>query len=153
MKELDKSTDKHVCSFLFSGDKPVKVPKIAFFVTRKYIFGPVNQDTTIEFDKVILNTGNAFSELTSHFICNVNGTYLFNIHILSQNNTDAFVMVMLNDQPQISLHGDHRSGFGVASNTVIFHLVEGDHVWLRLKKDSGISNDSSTFSGYLIYDD
>ena len=62
-------------------------------------------------------------------------------------------MVMLNEQPQIPIHGDHRSGHGVASNTVIFHLEEGDHVWLRLKKDSAISSDSSTFSGYLIYDD
>lgn len=113
----------------------------------------MNQDTSIPFDKTILNSGNAFSELTSHFICNVNGTYLFNIHILSQENRNAFVMVMLNDMPQISLHGDHRSGHGVASNTAIFQLKEGDHVWLLLLKDSAISSDSSTFSGYLIYDD
>ena len=138
---------------LFVGDKPTRTPKIAFFVTRKSVFGPVAQDTSIPFDKVFLNTGNAFDEMTSHFVCNVNGTYLFNIHILSVEGQNGFVMLMLNNMPQLSLHADKRSGIGVASNSAIFHLKEGDHVWLELEKDSAISNDSSTFSGYLIYDD
>lgn len=136
-----------------TGERCISTPKVSFFVTRTSKFGPVQQDTTIEFDKVFINHGEAFSPLTSHFICNINGTYMFNVHILSQENRDAFVMIMHNEQPQVPLHGDHRSGYGVASNTAIFQLIEGDHVWLRLKKDSAISNDSSTFSGYLIYAD
>ncbi|XP_060599670.1 complement C1q tumor necrosis factor-related protein 7-like [Ruditapes philippinarum] len=135
------------------GEKCVPSPRIAFFVTRKSKFGPVHQDTTIEFDKVFLNHGEAFDELTSHFVCKINGTYLFNAHVLSQDETDAFVMIMLNDEPRVPMHGDHRSGYGVASNTIILHLTTGDHVWLRLKEGSAISNDSSTFSGYLLYAD
>lgn len=100
---------------------------------------------------MFLNQGNSFDEHSSQFVCKVNGTYIFNAHILSQENQNAFVMIMLNEQPRIPMHGDHRSGFGVASNTAIFQLVQGDKVYLRLKKDSAISNDSSTFSGYLIY--
>jgi len=78
---------------------------------------------------------------------------MFNAHILSQEEKDAFVMIMLNEQPRIPLHADHRAGYGVASNTAMFHLTVGDKVYLRLKKDSAISNDSSTFSGYLLYAD
>ena len=138
---------------IFPGDKCVPTPKIAFFVTRTSRFGPVQQDTNIEFDKVFLNQGQSFDEHASQFVCKINGTYVFNAHMLGQENQNAFVMIMLNEQPRIPLHGDKRSGFGVASNTVIFQLVEGDKVYLRLKKDSAISNDSSTFSGYLIYVD
>ncbi|WAQ96636.1 C1QT6-like protein [Mya arenaria] len=133
------------------GEKCVPTPRIAFFVTRTSRFGPVQQDTNIEFDKVFLNEGNSFDEHSSQFVCTVNGTYLFNAHVLSQEDKDAFVTIMLNEQPRIPMHGDHRSGFGVASNTAMFHLTVGDKVYLRLKKDSAISNDSSTFSGYLIH--
>lgn len=136
-----------------SGEKCVQTPKVAFFVTRTSRFGPVQQDTNIEFNKVFLNQGNSFDEHSSQFVCKINGTYIFNAHILSQENQNAFIMIMLNEQPRIPMHGDHRSGFGVASNTAIFQLVQGDKVYLRLKKDSAISNDSSTFSGYLIYAD
>ncbi|XP_052262527.1 complement C1q tumor necrosis factor-related protein 7-like [Dreissena polymorpha] len=135
------------------GEKCVPSPKIAFFVTRTSRFGPVQQDTNIEFDKIFLNEGQAFDSHSSQFVCKVNGTYLFHAHILSQEDKDAFVTIMLNEQPRIPMHGDHRSGFGVASNMAIFKLEAGDKVYLRLKKDSAISNDSSTFSGYLIHSD
>ncbi|KAL3876166.1 hypothetical protein ACJMK2_034038 [Sinanodonta woodiana] len=135
------------------GDMPTLPPHIAFSVSRKSWLGPVLQDTTIEFDKVFLNIGNSFNEYSSHFECKVNGSYVFTAHLLSQENQDAFVMFMLNAEPQVPLHGDKRAGYGSASNTIYLRLKEVDHVWLRLKKDSALLSDYITFSGHLLFSD
>jgi hypothetical protein len=59
---------------------------------------------------------------------------------------------MVNGHHKVPIHGDHRSGFGTGSNTIILSLVEEDHVWIQLVKNSSLLNDFSTFSGYLIFE-
>ena len=127
--------------------------RVAFSVVRSMKLGPVLQDTPITFDKVVTNVGQGFDEYSSHFVCRVNGTYLFMTHILGQNNKDVYAWIMLNSKHKVPLHGDGRAGYGTGSQSIILNLQYDDHVWLQLSKDSALLNDYSTFSGYLLFED
>ena len=127
--------------------------KVAFSVARSQRLGPVLQDTPVSFDVVFTNLNEAFDSYSSHFICKVNGTYVFMTHILGQNNKDVYAWIMLNDKHKVPLHGDGRAGYGTGSQTIILRLKAEDHVWIQLSKDSGLLNDYTTFSGYLLYED
>ena len=88
----------------------------------------------------------------SHFISPQNGTYVFMAHILGQNKQERRGMDHAhNSKHKVPLHGDGRAGHGTGSQTIILNLVTNDHVWLQLSKDSGLVNDYSTFSGYLLF--
>ena len=126
---------------------------MAFSVVRSVKLGPVMQDTPVIFDRVVTNIGEGFDEYSSHFVCRVNGTYVFMTHILGQNNKDVYAWVMLNNKHKVPLHGDGRAGYGTGSQSIILHLKYDDHVWLQLSKDSGLLNDYSTFSGFLLFED
>lgn len=130
--------------------KPTR--RIAFSASRTTKLGRVMQDTIVTFNNVFVNIGESFDTYTSHFVCQVNGTYLFTAHIMGQNKIDAFAWVMVNNQHQLPLHGDGRAGFGSSSNTIILNLNVEDHVWIQLSKDSALLNDYSTFSGFLIFE-
>lgn len=135
------------------GEPAVLPPSIAFSASRSSPLGPVREETIITYDQVFLNLGDSFDIFSSHFVCKVNGTYLFTAHILGTQNNDAYAWIMFNGQPMVPMHGDHRAGYGTGSNTLIYHLVRDDHVWVQLMKNSSLLNDYSTFSGYLIYKD
>ena len=127
--------------------------RIAFSASRTNPMGPVTEDTTITFDKVLLNQGDSFDIFTSHFVTKLNGTYLFTAHVLSSSDCDAYAWITVNNRPIVPMHGDHRAGYGTGSNTIIYHLVLEDHVWIQLMRNSSLLNDYSTFSGHLIYED
>lgn len=135
------------------GEPAVLPPSIAFSASRSSPLGPVREETIITYDQVFLNLGDSFDIFSSHFVCKVNGTYLFTAHILGTQNNNAYAWIMFNGQPMVPMHGDHRAGYGTGSNTLIYHLVRDDHVWVQLMKNSSLLNDYSTFSGYLIYKD
>ncbi|XP_029636373.1 complement C1q tumor necrosis factor-related protein 7-like [Octopus sinensis] len=130
--------------------KPSK--RIAFSASRTTKLGRVLQDTIVTFNNIFVNIGDNFDVYTSHFVCQLNGTYLFTAHIMGQNKIDAFAWLMVNNQHQLPLHGDGRAGFGSSSNTIILNLNVDDHVWIQLSKDSALLNDYSTFSGFLIFE-
>ncbi len=135
------------------GVPAITAPRIAFSVARSQRLGPVLQDTPVTFDVQFTNLGEAFDVYSSHFISKVNGTYIFMTHILGQNNKDCYAWVMLNDKHKVPLHGDGRAGYGTGSQTVILQLRVDDHVWIQLSKDSGLLNDYTTFSGFLLFPD
>nr|XP_022318030.1 complement C1q tumor necrosis factor-related protein 2-like [Crassostrea virginica]XP_022318031.1 complement C1q tumor necrosis factor-related protein 2-like [Crassostrea virginica] len=135
------------------GEPAVLPPSVAFSASRKWPLGPVREDTIITYDQVFLNLGGSFDVFSSHFVCKVNGTYLFTAHVLGTLDNNAYAWIMYNGQPMVPMHGDHRAGYGTGSNTLIYHLVRDDHVWVQLMKNSSLLNDYSTFSGYLIYKD
>jgi len=135
------------------GEPSVPPRNIAFSVIRSIKLGPVLQDTPVTFDRIVTNIGNGFDEYSSHFICQLNGTYVFMTHILGQHNKDSRAWIMLNNKHKVPLHGDGRAGYGTGSQSIILRLKYEDHVWLQLSKDSGLLNDYSTFSGYLLFPD
>lgn len=135
------------------GEPALLPPPIAFSASRTSPLGPVREDTIITYDQVFLNQGESFDVYSSHFVCKVNGTYLFTAHVLGTLDNNAYAWIMYNGQPMVPMHGDRRAGYGTGSNTLIFHLVRDDHVWVQLMKNSSLLNDYSTFSGYLIHKD
>ncbi|CAL1526366.1 unnamed protein product [Lymnaea stagnalis] len=135
------------------GPKGEQPARIAFTVTRSEPLGPVPQKTPITFDKVHLNLGDSFDVYSSHFICKVNGTYLFTIHMLSMENQTAYGWLMLNNDHQMAFHGDAQARHGTGSNTVILRLSREDHVWIQLNENSAILNHFSSFSGHILFED
>ncbi|RUS87401.1 hypothetical protein EGW08_004855, partial [Elysia chlorotica] len=135
------------------GPRGKEPARIAFTVTRREPLGPVPQKTPVTFDKIHLNQGDSFDIYSSHFICKVNGTYLFTVHMLSMQNQTAYGWLMLNNDLQMAFHGDAQAQFGTGSNTVILRLVKEDHVWVQLEKNSAIHNALSSFSGYILFED
>ncbi|CAH1795369.1 unnamed protein product [Owenia fusiformis] len=133
------------------GEKGELPNHVAFSVARASKLGPVEQDMTVLFDRVFTNVGEMFDEYTSHFVCKLNGTYMFTTHILGQEDKDAIAWLMVNNKHQLPLHADGRSGYGTGSNTIILTLKLDDHVWLQLSKNSALLNDYSTFSGFLLF--
>ena len=127
--------------------------RVAFSVARSQKLGPVLQDTPVTFDVVYANVGDSFDVYSSHFVCQVNGTYLFTAHVLGQNERDVFAWIMMNDRHRAPLHGDARAGYGSGSQTIILPLRRDDHVWIQLNKDSALLNDYTTFTGHLLFDD
>lgn len=135
------------------GEKGAHPPRIAFTVSRSEPMGPVMQKTPVTYDKVHTNLGDSFDVYSSHFICKVNGTYLFTVHVLSAENRTAYGWIMLNNDHQIAFHGDAQSRHGTGSNTIILHLVRDDHVWVQLNENSSLLNHFSSFSGHLLFED
>lgn len=109
-------------------------------------------ETRVTFDRVHSNSGSSFNMETSEFKAKVNGTYVFFVHVMSLPDADAYAWVMHNDHHQLPVFGDSKAGYGSGSNSMIVELAEGDRVWVKLSKDSGLLNDYTTFSGYLLYD-
>lgn len=132
------------------GDRPVK---IAFTVSRSEPLGPVMQKTPVTYDKVHTNVGGSFDVYSSHFICKVNGTYLFTVHVLGAENRTAYGWIMLNSDHQMAFHGDAQARHGTGSNTIILHLVLEDHVWVQLNENSSLLNHFSSFSGFILFQD
>ena len=105
------------------------------------------------FDTIFSNIGGGFDEYSSHFVCKVNGTYLFLTHVLAQNNQNAYAWIMQNSKHRVPLHADQRAGYGTGSQSIILSLRTDDHIWIQLNKDSALLNDYSTFSGYLLFEE
>ncbi|KAL8591362.1 hypothetical protein ACOMHN_052626 [Nucella lapillus] len=135
------------------GSKGAQPPRIAFTVSRSDPLGPVVQKTPVTFDKVHTNLGDSFDIYSSHFVCRINGTYIFIVHVLSAENRTAYGWVMLNNDHQMAFHGDAQSRHGTGSNTIILHLVRDDHVWVQLNENSSLLNHFSSFSGHILFDD
>ncbi|KAK7113342.1 complement C1q subcomponent subunit C-like [Littorina saxatilis] len=137
----------------YKGEKGARPPRIAFTVSRSEPLGPVMQKTPVTFDKIHTNQGDSFDVYSSHFICKINGTYFFTVHVLSAENRTAYGWIMLNNDHQMAFHGDAQAFHGTGSNTIILHLVREDHVWVQLNENSSLLNHFSSFSGHILFED
>ena len=52
----------------------------------------------------------SFDTRTSEFKVKGNGTYIFHLHVMSQEFTECYAYIMLNDQHHLPVHGDARNG-------------------------------------------
>ncbi|XP_067934390.1 complement C1q subcomponent subunit C-like [Watersipora subatra] len=123
---------------------------VVFSVSRNNKLGPVTADTHVMFDKIYTNIGNSFNRDTSEFVIQGNGTYIFHVHVMSQEGSDCYAFLMVNNGHHTPVYGDSRNGYGAASTTVILPLAQNDKVWLQLTTGSSLMNEYTTFSGYLL---
>uniref|UniRef100_A0A8C7NIP7 C1q domain-containing protein n=1 Tax=Oncorhynchus mykiss TaxID=8022 RepID=A0A8C7NIP7_ONCMY len=136
-------------------------PKVAFSASfmindEHYHLGPFGENTTVVYEKVITNIGEAYNPDTGVFTALVRGAYYFtftcnvgnsgkaNAALLKNGVNMAAVYETANPKPNI-----YHSG----TNGVILDLVEGDKVYVVLWSGSCIFDNSriSMFSGYLLF--
>ncbi|XP_052799372.1 complement C1q-like protein 3 [Mya arenaria] len=110
----------------------------------------------IPFNVATLNVGNAFNPTTHTFTCPVNGLYVFQSALTSQNGQMAQGQIMIAgmEGPNIYAAGaSNGHGFDQGFNSLVTVCRKGDTVWVRNYHDQ--SRDMFTlkytsFSGYLL---
>ncbi|CAN2390592.1 positive regulation of dendritic spine morphogenesis [Pristimantis euphronides] len=131
--------------------------KVAFSTAKTSNFAPGTLDQPIVFDLLLNNLGDTFDFQVGHFICPVNGTYVFIFHMLKLAvNVPLYVNLMKNKEVMVSAYAnDGAPDHETASNHAVLQLFQGDQIWLRLHRGAiyGSSWKYSTFSGYLLYQD
>ncbi|XP_047430688.1 caprin-2 isoform X3 [Mugil cephalus] len=131
--------------------------RVAFSASRTANFAPGNLDQPIVFDQLHINLGDMYDAHIGRFTCPVNGTYVFNFHILKLAiNVPLYINLMRNEEVMVSAYAnDGAPDHETASNHTILPLFQGDQVWLRLHRGAiyGSTWKYSTFSGFLLYQD
>lgn len=52
----------------------------------------------------------SFDIYTSEFVVKGNGTYIFHLHVMSQENRECYAWIMVNNRHQLPVYGDARAG-------------------------------------------
>ena len=104
---------------------------MAFTVTRSHEGQLTN--AKVLYDKVLVNTGNAYSPQTGEFTCPRGGVYVFTWSTMSRNtNEHCYAYIYRNGVASLMTFAyETSSNYEVASNTEIFHLNQGDRVWIQ----------------------
>uniref|UniRef100_UPI0037E8A760 complement C1q-like protein 3 n=1 Tax=Semicossyphus pulcher TaxID=241346 RepID=UPI0037E8A760 len=116
--------------------------------------GPFGSETTLVYQRVITNVGNAYSGSTGVFTAPFAGVYYFTIfhHAGGTPGTELFLyrnnerVVQTQDHPAV-YETAHNGG-----NAVFLELQQGDQVYVRMGPDSHVYGSSyhTTFSGFLV---
>ncbi|XP_071150166.1 cerebellin-1-like [Mytilus edulis] len=116
-------------------------------------------DTTIVFDSILTNVGNAYKKDLGAFIAPVLGVYLFTYTIHAGGASHIFGTLMLNGQRKTSIHVDGSSQsilIASSSRTTILTLNQGDRVYIHILKNSrgllsSTNYGNSAFAGALLF--
>lgn len=117
------------------------------------------EDTTIVFDSILTNVGNAYAKDLGAFIAPVPGVYLFTYTIHSAVAGNIFATLMVDGQRKtiIQVDGSGQSLLKASSSrTSILSLNQGDRVYIQILKSSRgllLSTDygHSAFAGALLF--
>ncbi|CAC5394208.1 C1QL [Mytilus coruscus] len=117
------------------------------------------EDTTIVFDSILTNVGNAYVKDFGAFIAPIPGVYLFTYTIHAGGAGDIFGTLMVNGQRKTSIHVDgssHSILIASSSRTAILSLNQGDRVYIHILKNSrgllsSTNNGHSAFAGALLF--
>lgn len=69
---------------VYAGISAPNPQRVAFFVGLSENIGPVKEHTSILFDRIVTNIGEAYDQHTGRFTSPINGTYQFNVVISAQ---------------------------------------------------------------------
>ncbi|XP_070785930.1 complement C1q-like protein 4 [Enoplosus armatus] len=115
--------------------------------------GPFNTETTLVYNTVITNIGDAYNNCTGIFVAPVAGVYYFSFfyHAGGSHRTD---LALMKNCKLIVKTGDHNTGSGTSNggNAALVELEENDQVFVRLTSGCYLwANDHATsFSGFLV---
>lgn len=116
--------------------------------SRDYVGGEV-----VLFDQTIINYGDFYNSVASIFRCDVNGFYLFAVH-MAESSVDAEIYINYENPLLARQTGIHSGGQG---STSIFTICPaGSLVWVQTTNDGGhvygdVTNRWSTFSGTFLF--
>ncbi|XP_077988155.1 uncharacterized protein LOC144442651 [Glandiceps talaboti] len=128
--------------------------KVAFSATRTASLLGETTPQVITFHDMFVNEGGDFDAEDGIFTCSVSGVYYFSFTMRSYDNNYIGVILMKDEEPQVSMATDADDRSLMQTQTVVLALQVGDTVWLRLSpsKISPVSHAHRDVSdGYAIY--
>uniref|UniRef100_A0A3P9MI71 C1q domain-containing protein n=2 Tax=Oryzias latipes TaxID=8090 RepID=A0A3P9MI71_ORYLA len=132
------------------------VPKVAFSArtSKGGPYGHFQEDTTLTYNAVITNVGNAYNPPTGIFTAPVKGLYYFTYfahgggmdRIQLQLKKDGTVVAEIHDHPTNADTADN------AGNAVFLELEQGNQVYVNLVAHAAVWGEgfATTFSGVLL---
>ncbi|MEQ2202679.1 hypothetical protein XENOCAPTIV_012114 [Xenoophorus captivus] len=116
--------------------------------------GPYNTEITLIYKKVYMNTG-SFNPATGIFTAPVRGVYYFSFSGHNISSKPMGLQLMKNGVQVVTVY-NHVAGnrHETATNGMTLLLDVGDQVYMRLRQNTWIydnSNDHSTFIGHLLF--
>ncbi|KAM4573383.1 complement C1q-like protein 4 [Odontesthes bonariensis] len=114
--------------------------------------GPLEEDKTLDFKKVVTNVGNAYNPETGIFTAPVKGVYYFQLTGVVGSTGELNAGVKKNGQNMFAIY--HKAGTQAsASNSMTLELERGDRVFAQLWAGKTMADQSrlSTFSGFLVF--
>uniref|UniRef100_A0A3Q2CVP6 C1q domain-containing protein n=1 Tax=Cyprinodon variegatus TaxID=28743 RepID=A0A3Q2CVP6_CYPVA len=116
--------------------------------------GPYTTDTTMIYNTVITNVGNAYNQQTGIFVAPFAGMYYFTFFYHAGGQDSSGLVLVKNNQYIISTT-DHSSSDSAdnGGNAAFLQLQQGDQVSIRLYANCHVwgSNYRTSFSGVLLY--
>lgn len=117
----------------------------------------VEKDGVLKFDRVITNLGNAYNSQTGTFKCQIPGTYMFDLNLISEIGSFVEASITLNGVSKVTAISDHRYGYAgrdQGSAAAILILRKGDTISVKIDWSVGPQTvhgeGKTTFSGYLL---
>ncbi|XP_028826183.1 caprin-2-like isoform X3 [Denticeps clupeoides] len=126
----------------------------SFAVSANKHIGPLTAPTSLIYDHVFTNIGDAYNPKTGQFTAPVRGVYFFQLHIFAGGSNPAGANLLKNGQHMIAAY-NHKAPHDInTSNGVSLLLEVGDVVSVTLGQGSWIAaytSHLSTFGGYLLF--
>ena len=119
----------------------------------KHVTLAANQ--VLVFDKTLVNVGDGYNNVTGAFVCPVTGYYLFEIHVLSNHNQRASLMLTKNNESVVRLHSPSGNAYQAASQSTVIKMAKDDVVKVEGYETSQVFGDihgniHTTFTGLLV---
>ncbi|XP_069015016.1 cerebellin-2-like isoform X1 [Embiotoca jacksoni] len=103
--------------------------------------------STLIFNKVFTNVGNAYDSKTGIFMTTVEGVYMFSFMTFSYHTHTSGVMLLKNGKRVVSTW--ESRGWGSTSSTVVLEMKVKECVSIALQMGGKVHK--AIFSGFLIY--
>ena len=108
-------------------------PTVAFNVRDAMHNTPAVYDI-IRFEKILLNLGGAYDQITGIFTIPVNGTYLFGAQVCTINKKYGWFQIAVDAMDNVILlivDYEDASKHSSSSGMAVTHLTKGQRVWLQ----------------------
>ncbi|XP_044198254.1 complement C1q-like protein 4 [Thunnus albacares] len=129
---------------------------VAFTALAEYggAHGPFNMDTTLVYNEVITNIGDAYNSCTGIFCAPVAGVYYFTFFYHAGGEHKSRLALMKNCET-IVITSDHKSdsdGADNGGNVAFLQLQAGDQVFVHLGANHHLwaAERHTSFSGFLV---
>lgn len=105
---------------------------IAFHAALKHILRNLPVKTTLKFDDVLLNKGNAYDPTTGVFTAPEDGVYSFEWTFLSIQKSSVYLEIVVDGvRKAITCINQQGSLHISSSGHLLYELKEGNKVWIR----------------------